>query len=408
LSSTVVDAYWDFPEQLADISYGSVGDVLIASGADARVLVPEDGSLGTSWTEPGFTPGAAWLEGPTAVGYDVGTGSGPSTPLRVDFGRSIDAGPTQPGWESLEHDGTSAATGSFLHAELAGPGGSVDVTLSGQTHWRDYAPANGDFAPLSDLLSDGPLANAPAVLTLTLENLVDGTYEITTYHHTTQFGPNDRPPPTPFDIYVTDGQRTGAPLVVGAVMSDNDSPALRTETFQFAVIDSSPVQVAFDRGPSVGEADHFALPGFELVLLAEARVGVVTDTRFSVDRGFFSAPFPLEITTDTPDAEIRYTTDGSPPTETTGTVYTGPITIDGLTTLRAAAFKPGCLPTNVDTHTYLFLDDVVVQDGAGLPTGWGIGADYAMDDDPADLARIAGDPAYTLEQSRQAQLSLVR
>ena len=122
------------------------------------------------------------------------------------------------------------------------------VTVSGQTHWRDYAPATGDYAPLSDLLSDGPLCNAPATMTLALENLLDGAYEITTYHHTTQFGPNDRPPATPFDVYLTDGLQVDEPIVVGAVMSDNSSPALRTETLQFTVVDGSPVSIAFDRG----------------------------------------------------------------------------------------------------------------------------------------------------------------
>ena len=69
--------------------------------------------------------------------------------------------------------------------------------------------------------------------------------------------------------------------------------------------------------------------------------GLVADTKFSVDRGFFDAPFHVAITTATPGATIRYTTDGSPPTATTGNVYTGPITISGTTTLRAAAYKPG-------------------------------------------------------------------
>ena len=39
----------------------------------------------------------------------------------------------------------------------------------------------------------------------------------------------------------------------------------------------------------------------------------VKDARFSVDRGFFSAPFQVEITTETPGAVIRYTRDGSGP-----------------------------------------------------------------------------------------------
>ena len=87
----------------------------------------------------------------------------------------------------------------------------------------------------------------------------------------------------------------------------------------------------------------------------------VADTKFSVNRGFFEEPFEVAIATQTPDAEIRFTTNGSPPTETNGQVYQGPIPIAGTTVLRAAAFKPGYNPTNVDTQTYLFLDDVIRQ-----------------------------------------------
>ena len=78
-------------------------------------------------------------------------------------------------------------------------------------------------------------------------------------------------------------------------------------------------------------------------------MGLVADTQFSVDRGFYDAPFEVEITSDTPGAEIHYTTDGSEPTATTGSVYAGPITINRTTTLRAAAYKPGYISTNIDT-----------------------------------------------------------
>ncbi len=87
----------------------------------------------------------------------------------------------------------------------------------------------------------------------------------------------------------------------------------------------------------------------------------VADTKFSVDRGFFEAPFTVEITTDTTGAQIRYTLDSSLPTATHGNVYTNPLRIETTTVLRAAAFKSGYEPTNVDTHTYLFLEDVLRQ-----------------------------------------------
>lgn len=116
--------------------------------------------------------------------------------------------------------------------------------------------------------------------------------------------------------------------------------------------------------------------------------GFVADTTFDVDRGFFTDPFSLTISSATPDAQIRYTTDGSEPSATTGTVYTGPITISSTTTIRAAAFKDGFFPTNVDTQTYFFLSDVRTQYANGsAPPGWPSGTfngqefNYGMDPD---------------------------
>jgi len=86
--------------------------------------------------------------------------------------------------------------------------------------------------------------------------------------------------------------------------------------------------------------------------------GFVADTSFSVDRGFYDEPFDVEIFTETEGAEIRYTVDGSVPTPTNGSVYVGPVRITTTTILRAAAFKEGLGQTNIDTHTYIFLDDV--------------------------------------------------
>ena len=118
-------------------------------------------------------------------------------------------------------------------------------------------------------------------------------------------------------------------------------------------------------------------------------------TQFSVDRGFFDAPFTLEISTDTSGATIRYTLDGSTPTCSTGTIYSGPISISGTTIVRAIACKTGWLPTNVDTQTYLFLADIIAQSdpGGGWPSdGSYVNTqiyDYAMDPE------VVNDPAYT-------------
>ncbi len=124
-------------------------------------------------------------------------------------------------------------------------------------------------------------------------------------------------------------------------------------------------------------------------------LGIVADTAFSVDRGFFDQPFEVAVTTDTPGATIRYTLDGSLPTEENGHDYTGPLVIDRTTTLRAMAIKPGHVPTNVDSQTYLFLDDVKTQTRPpGYPTATE-DARYQLDYDVDP--RVVDDPRYADE-----------
>jgi hypothetical protein len=101
--------------------------------------------------------------------------------------------------------------------------------------------------------------------------------------------------------------------------------------------------------PTPGAPNHRAVLGF------------VEDTKFSFNRGFYTAPIDVTITTATPGATIRYTLDGEPPTATTGLVYAGPVRVASSQTVRAAAFKDGYRQTDVDAHTYLFTADVRTQ-----------------------------------------------
>lgn len=140
---------------------------------------------------------------------------------------------------------------------------------------------------------------------------------------------------------------------------------------------------------------HVATPGEPND--TDAYIGMVGDTQFSVDRGFYNAPQQVAIITFTPDATIRYTLDGSEPTATNGQVYTAPLTVNRTTTLRAAAFKTNHLASNVDTQTYIFVDDVIVQSPTGAPpAGWpssplpgGQVLHYGMDPD------VVNNPAYS-------------
>lgn len=109
--------------------------------------------------------------------------------------------------------------------------------------------------------------------------------------------------------------------------------------------------------------------------------GVVADTKFDHDRGYYDQPIQVAISTETAGAVIRYTTDGTNPTATTGILYSGPIGVQTTTIVKAAAFKDGLLASAVDSQSYLYGSDILQQTGAGLnAVAWGHkGADWAMD-----------------------------
>jgi hypothetical protein len=116
-------------------------------------------------------------------------------------------------------------------------------------------------------------------------------------------------------------------------------------------------------------------------------VAYVADTKFNPDRGFYDTNFSLTITSATAGATIYYTTNGTTPGPGNGFVYSSPIPIGGTLTVRAAAYRAGFQPSDVDTHTYLFVNDIVNQapNGSappGWPATWGANVvDYGMDPD---------------------------
>jgi hypothetical protein len=151
-----------------------------------------------------------------------------------------------------------------------------------------------------------------------------------------------------------------------------------------------PQRTDISYGLQNGELRYFASPTPGRAN-GQGSPGLVDKTWHSHERGFYDDAFDLQIFCDTPGAVIRYTLDGSEPTEQRGSVYTPGTTIPILTTtnVRSAAFKAGWIPAPVTTHTYIFVDDVARQPAIvpGWPSDWGydsevkgiVPADYAMD-----------------------------
>jgi hypothetical protein len=88
--------------------------------------------------------------------------------------------------------------------------------------------------------------------------------------------------------------------------------------------------------------------------------------QFSRDGGLFTDNFTLELTTSTPGALIRYTLNGSVPTQNS-TVYVGPLTISETTEVRARAFATDALPSKIASQAYLHVDNDCAAFSSNLP-----------------------------------------
>ena len=94
------------------------------------------------------------------------------------------------------------------------------------------------------------------------------------------------------------------------------------------------------------------------ITITVSAAGIVGAPTPSVESGTYTENQIVALASSTEEATIYYTTDGSEPGRTSGTRYTGPITVPGTegqsitTTLKAIAVKSGMQDSEVKTFTY--------------------------------------------------------
>ncbi len=106
--------------------------------------------------------------------------------------------------------------------------------------------------------------------------------------------------------------------------------------------------------PTPGKANSSGGPGF------------AGEVRFSQQSGTFSSLLTLRLTVAPLDAMIRYTLDGSMPTNSSP-VYTAPLEIKDTTQVRARAYQPGLLPGPPQSETYILLNTNLAPFLSDLP-----------------------------------------
>ncbi|MCA9241776.1 MAG: CotH kinase family protein, partial [Planctomycetales bacterium] len=335
-------------ETLLSAGTSATGD---GSPAQFRPYTGINASVDDHWTEIGYvaTAGDGWVTTTDGLGFGYGSPWQDST---VSLGGEI------AGYVRMPFTVTDAAQLTSLNLELRVDNGYI-VYLNGREVQRERIPStfqighdwtnnkqNGGLNAQQNI-SNGTITGSPAVMDLTpwLDTIEEGENVLAIYaaNHNSDTGD-----------YLVHAELT-AERAIGAV------------------------------------ANSFMVAPTPTAENGAGYLGVIEDTNFSHVRGFYDSPFSLTISTAEPGTTIRYTTDGTRPTLTNGATFTGAITIDpatlsytdaGVVTVRAAAFKTGYFSTNVDTQSYIFLDDVLTQDAAGLPTftSWGnSGPDWEVD-----------------------------
>jgi hypothetical protein len=93
---------------------------------------------------------------------------------------------------------------------------------------------------------------------------------------------------------------------------------------------------------------------------------VVAEPEFSQASSIITVATPITISTTTPGAVVRYTTNGSVPTGTSP-VYSGPINVTSTTQIRARAFKSGARPSKVASQFYTMVAADALAFSSNLP-----------------------------------------
>lgn len=85
--------------------------------------------------------------------------------------------------------------------------------------------------------------------------------------------------------------------------------------------------------------------------------GTITDPVID-DGGVYAAEKSISITTSSSGATIKYTTDGSDPSESNGEVYSGPFTVTDDVTIKAIAYKTGWITSQIVSESVKIIDNV--------------------------------------------------
>jgi hypothetical protein len=334
------------------------------SGVYGTLETPASGNIpggrasAASWTD---SSGNLWLFG--GRGFDV----------NGNYGELNDLWVYQP-LATISPASTTTTLASSQNTSVYGQA----VTFTANVTSSVGAPPNGEtvtFMNGTTTLGTGTLSRGTA--SFTTSALSVGAYSITAvYSSDSNFAGStstavsqtvgqanssstltSSPNPSSFAGSVTftatvSGQFGGA--ATGTVTFSNGSVTLGTGTLSggTASLASTALPVGKDSITAVysGDSNFFGITSNTVSQVVTA-IPAAAPT-FSPAGGTFTTAQTVTLSTATGGASINYTTDGSAPSDTAGTLYTGPITVSSTITIKAVAFASGLSDSTVSTAAY--------------------------------------------------------
>lgn len=358
-----------FPQQFYGISYGDGVDAstlqdvtLVPLGSNANWFIPVS-DIGETWQEVGFDD-SAWNMGQTGIGfgYDepgfVGPGGDTRSQMRLN----------------------SSSAYVRLSFQIDDPASISSMTLSAYFDDGFVAYLNGEEVARENVSG-----------VVNYNSISDSAVEVDSSEPMQAF-------PLSFAGRLVAGENILGLHLINNSFAGSDAVIVPTLTAQTNTDNTS--ITGYLRFPTPGDQNAPVIAS-----------DFVRDTNFDVDRGFFDTPFTVNVSTSTLGSAIVYTTDGSTPTLSNGTLVraasptespVATLNVSRTTTLRATAFLDGSLPSNTDTQTYLFLDDVLDQPSTpeGYPFPW-VGRDGVIGGDYDMSPEIVG-PIYSREELKNS------
>ena len=324
--ATVKHEFAPFPQQVPGFSYGLAQNSevvqLIDSEAPARARVPQNGNEGTGWRQIDFND-ASWTSGETGVGYDE----------NATYRSLINL--------DVENDMNNRNTTCYVRVPFSAPAGSNITGFVLRMKYDDGFSAFVNGEPIAS-------ANAPSVASLRWNSEATGLHD-----------DGDAVNFEEFSGTVPGGTVAAGATNVLAIHGLNDNPGSsdfvvmpELEGFSSGELDRDTVLFFPDPSPGAGN-----LPGVS---------GIALPPQISPTSRVLSSATSVIITTDSPGATIRYTTNGDLPTQGS-TRYTGSIDVSTSMWLRARVFEDDGDVSQVVSANYIFLASSVRNVRSSIP-----------------------------------------